>query len=245
MLDLSTKIKSLPLKAVLFDLDDTLYESASIYASGVQRAWECFCAETDKNWDFPTFKSAYETARAYVKQLAPTSPTRHSRLTYFAFLVSSTFGRPGADLALKLDRAYTTTYHNIDFGPARELLKKLQPHLKIAIVTNQTMDAQLHKLRALDPTSSLIDCMVTSEEVGIEKPDASIFKECLRRLKVNPQEVLMVGDDWENDIIGACAVGIASVFLDRKSPQRLIQADPIIISTDSIANISRLLKDHL
>ena len=245
MLDLSTKIKSLPLKAVLFDLDDTLYDSVPIYALGVHNAWECFCRETKKNWALAEFQTAYDTARKEAKALAPESPTRHSRLTYFSFLVTAVLGRPSADLTLKLDRAYTTAYGKIDFRPAQELLRKISTKLKVAIVTNQTMDAQLHKLRALDPDSTLIDCLVTSEEVATEKPSTAIFTECLKRLQLQPKEVLMIGDDWQNDVIGACAVGIPSVFLDPKTAPRILQSDPLIVSIDSISNIAGLLQGHI
>lgn len=245
MLDLSTKIKSLPLKALLFDLDDTLYDSVPIYALGVRNAWACFCHETNKSWTLDEFQNAYERARKKAKALAPGSPTRHSRLTYFSFLVSDTLGRPSANLTLSLDRAYTSAYDTIDFGPAQNLLEKLSTKLKVGIITNQTMDAQLHKLRALDPDSRLVHSFVTSEEVAAEKPHASIFLECLKRLQVKPTEVLMVGDDWKNDIIGACAVGIASVFLDPETSPRILQTEPLVISIDSISSIAPLLQGHI
>lgn len=245
MLDLSAKIKSLPLKAVLFDLDDTLYDSVPIYAVGVRNAWECFCKETKKNWTLEEFQNAYETARKKAKNLAPESPTRHSRLTYFSFLVTDHCGRPAAELTLKLDRAYTAAYRTINFSPAQQLLKSIKSKLKVAIVTNQTLDAQLHKLKALDPDSELVDCLVTSEEVAVEKPGSAIFNECLKRLQLEAHEVLMVGDHWNNDVIGACAVGIASVFLDPKTTPRVLQMAPLVVSIDSISNIAHLLRDHI
>lgn len=245
MLDLSAKIKSLPLKAVLFDLDDTLYDSVPVYAVGVRNAWKCFCQETKESWTLEHFQNAYEGARKKAKTLASVSPTRHSRLTYFSFLVTNHYGRPAAELTLKLDRAYTSAYETINFGPARELLKKLKPNLKVAIVTNQTMDAQLHKLMALDPESNLVDCFVTSEEVAVEKPGAAIFNECLKRLQLQAHEALMIGDDWNNDVNGACAAGIASVFLDSKTAPRILQTEPLIVSIDSISSIAHLLRDHI
>ncbi len=59
------------------------------------------------------------------------------------------------------------------------------------------------------------DAVVTSSEVGVEKPDGRIFTEALRRLEVEPGEALHVGDSPLDDVEGAIAAGMEAVRLDR------------------------------
>jgi FMN phosphatase YigB (HAD superfamily) len=68
----------------------------------------------------------------------------------------------------------------------------------------------------------LFDAYAISDCVGVEKPDASIFRHALDVLDVLPKDyarVVMVGNHLERDITGANALGIISVWLDW-SPRR-------------------------
>ena len=53
-------------------------------------------------------------------------------------------------------------------------------------------------------------------DIGYDKPDVRFYEEALRRCKLEPQDVLMVGDSMTTDILGAQAAGISSVFFDRR-----------------------------
>ena len=56
---------------------------------------------------------------------------------------------------------------------------------------------------------------VTSEEVGVAKPNPPIFEEALERAGVGADEVVHVGDQPYSDVQGAAGVGILPVLLDR------------------------------
>ena len=62
--------------------------------------------------------------------------------------------------------------------------------------------------------------ILPSAEVGVEKPDESIFSLALQRLGLEPQEVVHIGDNYEADVIGARAAGITPILLDRKGEAR-------------------------
>jgi HAD superfamily hydrolase (TIGR01662 family) len=83
--------------------------------------------------------------------------------------------------------------------------------LKIGLVTNSARDvhafAQHH---ALD-----IDAAIGSLEHGKTKPHASIFAVVLELLEVEPAAAAMVGDDVEDDIEGARALGMRAILVDR------------------------------
>lgn len=56
---------------------------------------------------------------------------------------------------------------------------------------------------------------VISYRVGVEKPHRRIFETALAEAEVEPAEALMVGDDWEADIVGARALGMPAVYVER------------------------------
>lgn len=56
------------------------------------------------------------------------------------------------------------------------------------------------------------DTMLTSENVGFQKPDVRVFEHALQVARCKPSQVLMVGDDFGVDIVGARNAGIDQVF---------------------------------
>jgi len=59
-----------------------------------------------------------------------------------------------------------------------------------------------------------LDFVVDSSEVGVEKPDARIFRLALERAGLDPEEAVYVGDLYSVDILGARGAGLAAVLLD-------------------------------
>ena len=57
--------------------------------------------------------------------------------------------------------------------------------------------------------------VIYSQSVGVAKPDAKIFREALARFRVAPDRAWHVGDNVEADIVGARAVGIRPILVDR------------------------------
>jgi putative hydrolase of the HAD superfamily len=60
-----------------------------------------------------------------------------------------------------------------------------------------------------------LETIVSSAEVGLHKPDPRIFELACRRLRVDPAEAAHVGDHHYADILGAQAIGMAPVLIDR------------------------------
>ncbi len=60
-----------------------------------------------------------------------------------------------------------------------------------------------------------LDFVVTSGEVGVDKPEPPIFLAALQRAGVNASETVHVGDQYKLDAIGARGVGITPVLIDR------------------------------
>ena len=63
--------------------------------------------------------------------------------------------------------------------------------------------------------SSLIEFVVASAAVGMEKPDKRIFEIALSMAGVGADRAVHVGDDYTADVIGAKYAGLEAIFLDR------------------------------
>ena len=93
---------------------------------------------------------------------------------------------------------------------------------KVVIAGNQPA-RRTPQLRALDLPH---DVLVTSAELGVEKPDPAFFEAVLREAEVDsPQDMLYVGDRVDYDIVPATALGLRTCWL-RRGPWGYLQALP-------------------
>jgi putative hydrolase of the HAD superfamily len=86
-----------------------------------------------------------------------------------------------------------------------------------------------------------IDFVVTSLEAGAEKPHAPIFLMALERAGVSPHEAVHVGDQLDSDLMGATAVSIRPVLIDRYGNHPDYRAHPRITSLSELAGLLRVL----
>ncbi len=63
---------------------------------------------------------------------------------------------------------------------------------------------------------SFFDVVITSQGVGVEKPDSRIFKAALEALRVQAGRTLFVGDLYEVDVLGARSAGMTAALIDRE-----------------------------
>ena len=82
--------------------------------------------------------------------------------------------------------------------------------MRLAWVTNFTTERQVHKLIALG-LADAADFLVTSEEVGADKPDPRIVRRALELLGVVPDDAMLVGDNEVEDGGAAAAAGVRFV----------------------------------
>ncbi|MCQ4085610.1 HAD family hydrolase [Saccharibacillus sp. JS10] len=99
-----------------------------------------------------------------------------------------------------------------------EVLNQLQGQVKLLLLTNGCPSLQQEKLDGVPKLVSYFDHIVISGAFGKGKPDTSIFHHALSLLDVSPEEALMVGDKQSTDIRGALDTGIPSVWINR--PER-------------------------
>ncbi len=84
----------------------------------------------------------------------------------------------------------------------------------IAVGLASNFDSRLRMVAAGLPDFAAIGPIVVSAEVGWRKPAAEFFAAVVRSFGCAPGEVLVVGDDFENDYVGATSAGLQAVLLD-------------------------------
>jgi HAD superfamily hydrolase (TIGR01549 family) len=106
--------------------------------------------------------------------------------------------------------------------------------LRMAVVSN--WDCSLAGVLAGVGLGGAVDAVVTSAEVGVEKPQSAIFQAALERIGRRPEEALFVGDSLETDVLGARAAGIRAALLDRPAASDGLEVERIF----SLSEVPRL-----
>ncbi|WP_284012208.1 HAD family hydrolase [Halobaculum litoreum] len=201
--------------AVLFDLDDTLYPYDPCNEAGRRAAFETY-RDRGGGLDADAFEARRARARAATKREVPATASSHNRHIYYARVVADLPGPFDAGLARALGDAYWDAYLDEmrPFDDALDTLATLrEANVDVAVVTNLTTRVQLRKLARLGVDRHL-DALVTSEEVGREKPAAPVFTTALARLDRTPSEALVVGNSPRNDIEGGNALGMETALFN-------------------------------
>lgn len=201
-------------KAVLFDLDDTLFD----HAFAAKRALEEIHGDLPRFADGPFDILEKEYGRlleeVHLRVLAGEMTLDEARRDRVRTLLSGD-GRTPANgevdgLASRFRSGYLEN-RRVSEG-AYELLEELREReVVVGVVTNNLTAEQKGKL-AFCKLDAFIDFMVTSEEVGIPKPEKDIFEAALERADCRASEAVVVGDSWESDVVGARNAGIRAVW---------------------------------
>lgn len=100
------------------------------------------------------------------------------------------------------------------FADVEETLGELAARgFRLAIASN--FDARLHRICDGLPELSTITARIISSEVGAGKPQAAFFEAVLSTCDCQASELLMIGDDFENDVAAPRKLGIAAWHLNR------------------------------
>lgn len=113
---------------------------------------------------------------------------------------------------------------------------------KLGIITNTVTSREEHvrmALRKID-VEKYFDVIVTSVDVGHEKPDERIFMTTLRKVRVKPKEAVMVGNRISADIVGGNRMGMKTILFkwNQRYPEKI--TSPEEQPTRSIRSLQEL-----
>lgn len=202
------------IRAVLFDLDHTLFDTARTEAralarvareSGIplgRKAVDCYQAVNTHVW------GEYRAGRLTSKEL------RVRRFELWLRELGHDIA-PAPSLARRYLDAFSSRGDLIS-GAKTAVRSVAGLGLKLGVVTNGIDKVQRRRLRASDLTASF-PVVVTSERAGFTKPDPRIIEIALKRLKVRPDETVYVGDDPQVDGLAANRASVAFIWFNPNS----------------------------
>lgn len=202
-------------KAVILDIDDTLYDYAPLNDTAIESVVRL--ARDKYSIDSEEFKTAFSLARNETKRVLQDTGASHNRMLYFQKTIEK-LGLKPAVIALDLYECYWGyMLDNMQFNEGvKECLQYCETNaIKIGICSDLTAHIQHRKLQKLG-IADFIDAIVTSEEAGVEKPDQRTFSMILEKLEVKPEDALYIGDSFKKDVQGAKSAGIDVLWYNGK-----------------------------
>lgn len=93
-------------------------------------------------------------------------------------------------------------------------LQQLQQNYRLGILTNGSISNQSRKIKQaqLDTIFSSRQIHI-SQQYQLEKPNPLLFERILKQEQLRPEQLLYVGDDPINDIVGPAQLGIATCWV--------------------------------
>ena len=203
-------------KAVFFDIDDTLLDTSAFADIARHAAIESMC-----NNGLPLeTDEAYDLLKDIIKEKGSNYSHHFNILTKEVALLRP-FPRTSAILIYLKSKGY-----------------------RLGAITNGITIKQWEKLVRLN-LYQFFDIVITSEEVGVEKPDPEIYIEACRRMACDVHKSVMIGNKLDIDCMGAVNAGMSAILvnstLSPEEKERVNNEDINIIVLDSISDVDTVL----
>jgi HAD superfamily hydrolase (TIGR02253 family) len=224
------------IKAVLFDLDNTLIDFMKLKHMACQEAINAMIGaglQMDREKALKILFELYDKYGIEYKKI------------FQAFLLKTT-----GKIDWKILASGIVAYRRVKNGYLEPyprvmstLLKIKALGIKLAIVSDAPRERAWTRLAATK-LADFFDVVVTYEDTGRHKPNRKPFEVALAKLRIKPHEALMVGDWPERDIAGAKRLGIKTCLAKYGMVQKrkFVKADYAIDAIDKLIPIIKKIK---
>ena len=199
------------IKHIFFDLDHTLWD----FESNSKKTFSLIFKRNNIDVNFENFIEVYKPInhrywKLFREDKVSKADLRYNRLREAFNEVDFTVSD---DMIHLLSQEYITYLadHNALFDDALSVLGYLDKLYTMHIITNGFEEVQHRKLHN-SKLFPFFDQVITSEKVGVKKPNPLIFEYALEVSGAGAHESVMIGDNFEADILGAMNVGMQAIF---------------------------------
>lgn len=241
---MSSPIKQMIPKAVLFDAAGTLFDSSRAVPETYARLAENHGKRVSTASIATNFRRCFATAPplAFASQDMPR--LKELERMWWRELVWRIFDSEGP--FPEFDAYFSELFDYFAQPEAWQVYDDTLPTLVtlkergyiLAVVSN--FDSRVLSIMEGLGIASLVDSIFISSSTGYAKPAPEIFRQVLKRHDLGPDEAIHVGDSPETDVEGALQAGIAPVLVDRKGKQE----HPKAVRLDCLRELLDLLAPH-
>ena len=225
---------------IFFDLDDTLVNNSMAQEQAIFSFVTDKCGIKHDNISLLKNKWHEYSNYFYDKYFKGEIDLQTQRIlrmqSFFLFL--------GKSIDSDTSLTYFLQYHELyiekcvifeDVLPCLNKLKKC----KLGIISNGNYDIQIKKLKN-NRILNFFDKIITSDTVGVAKPNSEIFIYASKCANVDIDKCIYVADLYDIDILPSLKSGMKSIWLNRNDYN---QKDPNIISINTLKSLPKILEN--
>jgi FMN phosphatase YigB (HAD superfamily) len=207
-------------KYLFVDLDDTLFDSSSLYDQAIHMAWE-HLRKFYPEITLDSFRNEFLDIRKELKEKYKYKTLSHQRALLFMKLLEH-FDIPfDASLVLDLHNTYwfCVNVYIQAFPETYSVLDTIKNSgVGIAAISDGNIVDRLEKIDSLD-LCKYIDYLICSEEVIDTKPMPKVFELALKKTNCKKDEVIFIGNSFSADIEGGRNFGIDTIWFNPKKDE--------------------------
>ena len=203
----------MPFKNLFFDLDNTLWAFSENAGDTFREVYALH--RLDRFFEsFEQFFSIYQEENLRLWRCYEKGDITKDELNYRRFRHPLQVAGVG-DLSLA-DR-YSADFFRIIRTKKKlmphtlEILDYLYPHYNLFILSNGFRELQCAKMHS-GGIDKYFQKVILSDDIGINKPNRGLFDYALQMTGSSKEEALMIGDNFDVDVAGACHAGMAQVY---------------------------------
>ncbi|NLP58789.1 YjjG family noncanonical pyrimidine nucleotidase [Lutibacter sp. B1] len=222
------------IKHIFFDLDHTLWD----FETNSDKAFEVIFEKHKVKVSLQKFLNYYRDINQHYWKLYREEKISKNDLRYGR--LKDTFDKIKHNVSddlihnLSVDYIEVLPENNELFEGTHQILEHLSTNYKLHIITNGFNEVQYKKIEN-SGLNKYFDKIITSEDAGVKKPNPIIFNYALKVANATSQESIMIGDNWEADIMGAKNVGFDVIYFNYYS-------QPVSENIKSVTTLEQIKK---
>ncbi|KGL62823.1 YjjG family noncanonical pyrimidine nucleotidase [Polaribacter sp. Hel1_85] len=217
---------------VFFDLDHTLWDFEKNSDLTFQKVFSINNIKTDLNSFLKVYKPInFKYWKLYREEKVTKDELRYGRLKNTFDTINYTISDETITLIAEQYIECLADFNHL-FDGTFEILDYLKENYKLHIITNGFEEVQSKKMISSN-IYHYFDKVITSESVGVKKPNPKVFTHALDLASADKENSIMIGDNLEADINGALSIGMKAIHCNFENE---------IVKNDGFISISSLLE---